>query len=63
MKRSELIQYITKYNCELLREGAKHSIYYNQSSKKQTTIPRHSEIADLLCKIICKQLEIPAIKK
>lgn len=63
MKRNDLIQYLAKNNCEQVREGAKHSIYFNRSNKKQTTIPRHPEIADLLCKIICKQLEIPSIKK
>jgi len=62
MKRNEFIKYLTKNNCELLREGAKHSIYFNRINKKQTTIPRHPDIDDLLCKIICKQLQIPNVK-
>ncbi|MCL4484661.1 MAG: type II toxin-antitoxin system HicA family toxin [Bacteroidetes bacterium] len=62
MKRGELIKYLTKNNCELLREGAKHSIYFNRINKRQTTVPRHPDVSDLLCKIICKQLQIPSIK-
>ncbi len=59
MKRGEVLKHFKKYNCELLREGAKHSIYINKTSKKQTTLPRHPDISELLFKAICKQLEIP----
>ncbi len=62
MKRGEFIKYLKKNNCDLLREGSKHSVYFNMINNKQTTIPRHPEIADILCKVICKQLEIPPVK-
>ncbi|MDP3685028.1 MAG: type II toxin-antitoxin system HicA family toxin [Ignavibacteria bacterium] len=49
-------------NCVLLREGAKHSVFINLTNNKQTTIPRHPDIYDMLCKEICKQLDIKFIK-
>jgi mRNA interferase HicA len=61
MKRSILIKYLQKYNCILLREGSSHSIYVNVINKKQSAVGRHNEISDLLCKKICKQLDIPEI--
>jgi mRNA interferase HicA len=44
-----------------LREGSRHSVYMNPKNGKQTTVARHPELDDLMCKIICKQLEIPKI--
>ncbi|MBF0457432.1 MAG: type II toxin-antitoxin system HicA family toxin [Nitrospirae bacterium] len=63
MKRKELIRHIERYGCVLLREGAKHSRYKNLwDIEKSATIPRHTEIADLLSRTICKQLGIPYVK-
>ncbi len=59
MKTSEFIRYLKKHNCIMVREGSKHSIYANAEGK-QSSVPRHKEIDNRLCKIICKQLEIPA---
>jgi hypothetical protein len=47
------------YGCELLREGWKHTVYYNPSNQKISTVPRHGEINDALAKKICKDLEVP----
>lgn len=63
MKRSVLLKYLKKYNCELLREGGNHSWFINHSNNKYSSIPRHIEISDILCNQICKQLQIPPIKK
>jgi predicted RNA binding protein YcfA (HicA-like mRNA interferase family) len=62
MKRGDLIRHLEQYGCVLLREGANHSIYQNPRNKKQTSVGRHRELADLLCRKVCKQLEIPEIK-
>ncbi len=62
MKRGDLIRHLEQNGCVMLREGANHSIYQNPTNKKQTSVGRHRELADLLCKKICKQLEIPEIK-
>jgi len=63
MKRNEFLKYLHGNDCKLLREGSNHSIYVNPKNKKQTAVPRHKELSDLLCKKICKQLEINVIKK
>jgi len=61
MKRNDLIKHLTKYNCVLLREGSNHSIYKNQTNQKQSSVGRHKELSNLLCKKICRQLGIPEI--
>ncbi|MBK9246719.1 MAG: type II toxin-antitoxin system HicA family toxin [Ignavibacteria bacterium] len=59
MKRRDLLKYLTKYGCYLLREGGNHSVWCNPSSNRVSTVPRHTEINDYLAKKICKDLEIP----
>ncbi len=59
MKRRVLIRHLENYGCELLREGANHTVYVNRSAKKVSTIPRHREIDENLVKKICKDLGIP----
>jgi hypothetical protein len=58
MKRIDLIRHLERKGCELLREGAKHSVYVNRRSGKSSSIPRHREINDWLARKICKDLEI-----
>lgn len=62
MKRLDLIRHLEKQGCVLLREGSKHSIYYNPTTNKQSSVGRHQELSDLLCQKVCKQLEIEPIK-
>ena len=62
MKRGDFIRYLNAQKCTLLREGGNHSIYQNPKNKKQSAVGRHKELSDLLCKKICRQLEIPEIK-
>lgn len=59
MKRRELIRHLQSNGCQLLREGAKHSIYFEPTSQKTASVPRHTEIADLLARKICRDLGIP----
>jgi len=61
MKRRELIRYLEKHGCILLREGKKHSVYLNEIRKKVSTVPRHNDINDFLAQKICRDLEIPLI--
>ncbi len=58
MKRTEFIKHLHKNGCELVREGSNHSIYINPTNKKQTSVGRHQELSNLLCRKICKQLRI-----
>lgn len=50
MKRKELLKYLTKNGCEFLREGGNHSWWWNPEQNKRSSIPRHSEINDILAK-------------
>ena len=50
------------YGCKFFREGKKHTVYYNPLNQKTSTVPRHTEINDILAKKICKDLEIPPLK-
>jgi predicted RNA binding protein YcfA (HicA-like mRNA interferase family) len=44
MKRQELIHHVESHGCRLLREGGKHSVYFNPTNNQTTAIPRHREI-------------------
>ncbi|MEH2023326.1 type II toxin-antitoxin system HicA family toxin [Nostoc sp.] len=59
MKRRELIRHLEKNGCLFLREGGRHTIYYNSSNNRTSAVPRHTEIVDILAIKICKDLEIP----
>ena len=62
MKRRDLIQHLESQGCRLLREGGRHSIYYNPANRQTSAVPRHSEVGDNLAKKICKDLGITAPK-
>jgi len=58
MKRGKLIQHLKKQGIYLLREGKKHSVYYNPKNEKISTIPRHSDVKKFMAQKICKDLDI-----
>ncbi len=60
MKRRDLIRHLVSHGCELLREGAKHSLYVNPSDNQTSAVPRHREINDFLVRKICRDLGVPA---
>lgn len=62
MKRRDLLAYLEKQGCTLIREGGRHSIYHNPVNKQSAPVPRHREISDLLVRKICKQLGISSPK-
>ncbi|HAT49371.1 MAG: type II toxin-antitoxin system HicA family toxin [Nitrospirae bacterium] len=62
MKRSELVRYLRSQGCELLREGGRHSWWWNPSENRRSAIPRHQEIPDLLVHKICRDLGVGNIK-
>lgn len=62
MKRKDLIKYLLKEGCIFVREGAKHSVFFNPLLKKTSTIPRHNEIDNFLAKKICKDLGVFSAK-
>jgi mRNA interferase HicA len=61
MKRRNFIKHLVKHKCHLCREGKKHAIYCNAHNGKTAAVPRHQEIKNILCKEICKELEIDII--
>lgn len=63
MKRSALVKHLESNGCRLLREGGNHAIFINPKNGRQTAVGRHQELDNILCKKICKQLEIPIINK
>lgn len=61
MKRSTLLQHLRKHGCILKREGAAHSLWTNPNNGAVEAVPRHTEIANLLARKICRALGIPEI--
>jgi predicted RNA binding protein YcfA (HicA-like mRNA interferase family) len=59
VKRADLIRHLEGNGCVLLREGAKHSVYYNPTAQRTSTVPRHREVKNLTAIRICKQLGVP----
>ena len=59
MKRVDLVRHLTAMGCELLREGARHSVYVNRNARKTSTVPRHRETDEFLARKICRDLQIP----
>jgi mRNA interferase HicA len=62
MKRRDLLLHLAATGCELLREGAEHSIWWNPATKMRTSIPRHRELNDFTAAKICLQLGIEILK-
>jgi len=63
MKRTKLLKHLKNHGCKFYREGGRHTIFVNPENNNKSPIPRHTEISDYLAVKICKQLEIPSIKK
>lgn len=59
MKRKELLRHLHAQGCELLREGGRHSVYWNPSRQLTSSVPRHTEVHEFLAKKICRDLGIP----
>ncbi|OQX80167.1 MAG: addiction module toxin, HicA family [Bacteroidetes bacterium 4484_249] len=62
MKRNKLLKHLRNQGCTLLREGGNHSWWINPAQNKRSSIPRHSEIKNILANKICKDLGVKRIK-
>ena len=58
MRRRLLLAHLRDYGCELLREGRRHSIWFNLATNRQTSVPRHTEINEYMARKICRDLGI-----
>jgi len=56
MKRRDLIKILEQMGCILVRNGARHDWYTNQTTKQSQPVPRHNEINENLAKSIIKKL-------
>ncbi|OGZ67099.1 MAG: addiction module toxin, HicA family [Candidatus Staskawiczbacteria bacterium RIFCSPHIGHO2_02_FULL_34_9] len=63
MKRKNLIEHILNNGCVFLREGAKHSVFFNALNKRSSTVPRHNEINNWLAEKICRDLGVKSPNK
>lgn len=61
MKREKFIKHLLKEGCIFVREGAKHSVFFNSLTKRSSTVPRHNEINNFLAKKICRDLGVREI--
>ena len=61
MKRKDLLNHLRNNGCVFVREGGKHSIFYNPLYNRTSSVPRHTEINDFLAKKICRDLDVPSI--
>ncbi|HEV2380357.1 MAG TPA: type II toxin-antitoxin system HicA family toxin [Terriglobia bacterium] len=59
MKRRELIRHLEENGCRQLREGSRHTVFANPFQNKVSTVPRHTEINDILARKTCRDLRIP----
>jgi len=63
MKRKDFIKYLVSKGCVFIRDGAKHSVFFNSLIKRSSTVPRHSEVDNFLARKICRDLGIEEVKK
>jgi len=59
MKRREFLRHLASLGCTFLREGRRHTVYWNPLNRRTSTVPRHTEIAEFLASKICRDLGIP----
>jgi hypothetical protein len=63
MKRIDFVRYLLNEGCIFVREGARHSVFYNSLTRRSSTIPRHNGIDNFLARKICRDLGIKEIDK
>ncbi len=59
MKRRDLERHLASNGWELLREGAKRSLYVNPANNQTSAVPRHREINDFLVRKSVVTSEFP----
>jgi hypothetical protein len=59
MKRIDLIRHLEAHGCEFFREGRKHTVYVNRTTRTSSSVPRHREINGFLARKICRDLQVP----
>jgi len=52
------MRYLRRNACFVVREGGKHTLVESSKNGRRETVPRHSEIDNILVKKICSRLQI-----
>ena len=60
MNRRELIRHLRNNGCDLVREGANHTIWLNPKNGLSSAVPRHQVVKRNTIRKICKELGIEA---
>lgn len=63
MKRGDLLRHLRVHGCVLKREGGSHALWTNPLNGAVEAVPRHTEVADVLARKICKMLGVPDPKR
>lgn len=61
MKRVKLLKHLREQGCVFIREGGSHSWWENPAQNRRSSVPRHTEINDLLARKICKDLGVRSV--
>jgi len=61
MKRIDLVRYLIKKGCTLVREGSRHTVFVNIVTKRSSSVPRHKEINNFTARKICRDLGVTEI--
>lgn len=59
MKRNSLLKHLRQHGCYLKREGKDHLLWINPKTGAVEAVPRHTEVANVLARKICRKLSIP----
>lgn len=59
MKRESLLRHLRLHDCYLKRECGSHFLWTNPSNDHVQAVPRHTEVADILARKICRDLAVP----
>jgi predicted RNA binding protein YcfA (HicA-like mRNA interferase family) len=57
MKRNDFIKILTEHGMVFFRSGSKHDIYRQSTTGKKVSVPRHSEIDNILVKEILNEIQ------
>jgi hypothetical protein len=49
---------LESHGCEVLREGARHTVYVNRSAWKSSSVPGHGETNEFLARKTWRELEV-----
>ena len=63
MKRGDLLRHLRRHGCYLKREGGSHSLWCNPRTGAVEAVPRHTEIANILARKICRNLGVPEVSE